>query len=154
VKKVRFLSTWTTQKKRESNFVSLYRLMTSIAPEMPEPFGACQDTLLERADFTAMRKEIESGDVKRETLFTATKKVSKISGTAMMYMHRGEVDKAQELMKEALENLAPCLVGIDIDMRGITSFSCESIVKLSAFQHFLKTGECLAHATCRLAILI
>ena len=109
-------------------------------PSIPEPFGASQENLLERGDFTAMRKEIESQDSKREVLFTATKNVSKISGTAMMYMHRGDLTKAQQLMKEALESLAPNLVGIDVELQGITAQSCESIVKLSAFQHFLQTG--------------
>ena len=95
--------------------------MKASAPEMPTPFGA--EFTHDRDDFTLMRKEIESQDAKREVLFTATRKVSKISGTAMMYLHRGEMDKAAVLMKEALENLAPCLVGIDIDMRGINNFS-------------------------------
>jgi predicted translin family RNA/ssDNA-binding protein len=104
-------------------------------------------SFLDEADFDAMREAMSLFDEQRDTVIKRSRDITKASKVAIYCLHRGEMDKADSQIAQALaaaDELSP-LVEANPQLRNSGSYSggLEEYAEAAIFAHFIRTGTVL-----------
>ena len=104
-------------------------------------------SFLDEADFDAMREAMSLFDEQRDTVIKRSRDITKASKVAIYCLHRGEMDKADAQIAQALaaaDELSP-LVEANPQLRNSGSYSggLEEYAEAAIFAHFIRTGTVL-----------
>ena len=107
-------------------------------------------SFLDEADFDAMREAMSLFDEQRDTVIKRSRDITKASKVAIYCLHRGEMDKADAQIAQALaaaDELSP-LVAANPQLRASGSYSggLEEYAEAAIFAHFIRTGAVLPSA--------
>ena len=106
-------------------------------PAAPAPlaedsvFGTCDPAKLfsDPTDMVAIAAELRQSEQKRDAIFKQTKEIQQLASSALLQLHRGAVERANELATEALGHVTKLLPTVALGERGLVGNSVELVVK-------------------------
>ncbi len=122
--------------------------MEAAAPALP---------VVDAADFAAIAAAMAAEDASREALIKRSRDVLKASKSAIYALHRGEVDKASELIaqgKEEAKQLLAMLVATPTLRFGALSSALEEWAEAAIFAVFLKERRIATMAELEIGALL
>ena len=107
-------------------------------------------SFLDEADFDAMREAMSLFDEQRDTVIKRSRDITKASKVAIYCLHRGEMDKADAQIAQALAaaDELTTVVEANPQLRNSGSYSggLEEYTEAAIFAHFIRTGTVLPSA--------
>ena len=111
---------------------------TATIPTMAAP-------MVDAADFSELNRQLTEEDERREQLIKRSREVLKLSKNSIYALHRGEVQKAREMVREAKEtakrDLIPIVEKWPSLRHGAFSGAMEEFAEAVIFAEFLGTAR-------------
>jgi predicted translin family RNA/ssDNA-binding protein len=107
--------------------------------------AAATTAMVDAADFSELNRQLTEEDERREQLIKRSREVLKLSKNSIYALHRGEVQKAREMVREAKEtakrDLIPIVEKWPSLRHGAFSGAMEEFAEAVIFAEFLGTAR-------------